>query len=195
MSVAEQIEIIREPQATRSVNPKKFIVWLFIVTIVMLFASLTSAYLVRQASGDWLRFDLPPVFRITTAIILLSSLTLQLAYRSAKNNNLSNIKTFLVLTMILGILFLTGQYYSWIQLVRQNVFFVGNPAGSFIYVLTGLHAAHIVSGLIFLFIMLVRSFNYKVHSRRLMAMEMCTTYWHFLGGLWIYLFIFLNMYH
>jgi cytochrome c oxidase subunit III len=195
MNTVQNIEIIKEPQATRAVNPRKFIVWLFIVSIVMLFASLTSAYIVRQADGNWLKFKLPEVFRITSAIILLSSVTMQMAYRAAKKDELGRLKLFLSLTMALGLLFVAGQYYSWVQLVNQNVFFAGNPAGSFVYVFTGLHAIHLLSGLIFLLIMLYGSIRYKVHSKNIVSMEMCTTYWHFLGGLWIYLFIFLNLYN
>lgn len=195
MNIAENIEIIRDPATARSVNPRKFLVWMFIVSIVMLFAGLTSAYIVRQADGNWLHFDLPSVFWITSGIILVSSFTMQMAYRSAKKDNLGRIKIFLGLTMILGILFLAGQYYSWVQLVNEDVFLVGNPSGSFLYILTGLHGLHLVSGLVFLLIMLIGSFRYKVHSRNTVSLEMCTTYWHFLGGLWIYLFIFLNIYH
>jgi cytochrome c oxidase subunit III len=195
MNAVENIEIIKEPQATRSVNPRKFLVWLFIVSIVMLFASLTSAYIVRQSDGNWLKFKLPDIFRVTSGIIILSSVSMHLAYKSAKKDDLGRIKIFLSLTMLLGLLFLAGQYYSWVQLVSQDVFFAGNPAGSFIYVFTGLHAIHLISGLIFLLIMLFGSFRYKVHSKNIVSMEMCTTYWHFLGGLWIYLFIFLNLYH
>jgi cytochrome c oxidase subunit 3 len=194
MNAVQNIEIT-EPRATRSVNPRKFIVWLFIVSIVMLFASLTSAYIVRQSDGNWLKFRLPDIFRITTGIIILSSVTMQMAYRSAKRDELGRIKIFLSVTMALGLLFLAGQYYSWVQLVSQDVFFAGNPAGSFVYVFTGLHAIHLLSGLIFLMIMLGGSFSYKVHSKNLVSMEMCATYWHFLGGLWVYLFIFLNLYN
>ncbi len=195
MNTLEHFDVVREPSPTRSVNPRKFIVWLFIVAIVMLFAGLTSAYIVRQGDGNWLKFHLPSVFWLTSAIIILSSVTMQMAYRAAKKDNLDRIKIFLSMTLLLGVLFLAGQYYSWVQLVHEDVFLVGNPAGSFLYILTGLHGVHIVSGLIFLLIMLIASFRYKVHSRNLVSMEMCVTYWHFLGGLWIYLFIFLNIYH
>ncbi len=195
MNAVEQIEIVRDSNPTRAVNPKKFIVWLFIVAIVMLFAGLTSAYIVRQADGNWLHFKLPSVFWLTSAIILMSSASMHMAYRSAKNDNIRNIRSFLSITMVLGLMFLAGQYYSWVQLVHEDVFLVGNPSGSFLYILTGLHGLHLVSGLIFLLIMLVASFQYKVHSKNLVSLEMCATYWHFLGGLWIYLFIFLNIYH
>jgi cytochrome c oxidase subunit 3 len=83
------------------------------------------------------------------------------------------------------------QVIGWGQLVDINVYFVGNPSGSFVYVLTGLHGVHLVSAVIFLLVMLVATFRMKVHAKRLVSMEMCITYWHFLDILWIYLFIFM----
>jgi cytochrome c oxidase subunit III len=99
------------------------------------------------------------------------------------------------LTTLLGLVFLVTQWYSWVALVERDVYFVGNPSGSFLYVFTGLHALHLISGVIFLIIVLISSFNYKVHSQNMARMEMCSTYWHFLGGLWIYLFMFLLLNH
>jgi cytochrome c oxidase subunit 3 len=113
------------------------------------------------------------------------------AYLSSKNNNIINIRIGLTITAILALAFAVGQYLSWGELVDANVFFVGNPAGSFIYVFTGLHIAHLLGGLIFLFIVLVRAFKYEVHSKSMVSIEMCTTYWHYLGGLWLYLYLFL----
>jgi cytochrome c oxidase subunit 3 len=190
----ENIEISKNPRAM-GMNPSKFIVWLFIVTIVMLFAALTSAYVVKQSEGSWLIFSLPGIFWITTAIILISSITMQMALKAAKNDNFNQIKIFLGITALLGLTFLIGQYQSWKQLVEMDVFFVGNPAGSFLYVLTGLHGIHIISGIIFILIVIISSFRLKVHSKRMLKIEMCTTYWHFLGGLWLYLFLFLKMNH
>lgn len=192
--ILENIAVIRDHKES-AVNPKKFIVWLFIATIVMLFAALTSAYLVKQGEGNWLRFDLPEMFWITSLIIVLSSVSLQIAYNNAKKDKLNINKLFLVITLLLGLAFLIGQYKSWGELVQQDVFFVGNPAGSFIYVLTGLHALHLISGIIFLIIVLYSAFKFKIHSKNLTQLEMATTYWHFLGALWLYLFFFLKMYH
>lgn len=178
-----------------SMHPKKFALWLFMVTVVMLFAAWTSAYIVRQAEGNWLEYDLPEVFWITSGIVILSSITLQWAYISAKKDNFANLRTGMVLTVLLGIGFLVGQWYSWVALVDREVFFVGNPAGSFLYVITGMHALHLISGLIFLIIVLISSLRLKVHSQEMNTMEMATTYWHFLGGLWLYLFMFLLLNH
>lgn len=178
-----------------SMHPKKFALWLFMVTVVMVFAGLTSAYIVRQSEGNWLEYELPNIFWATTGMVVLSSIALHWAYYSAKKDNLVNLKIGMILTVLLGIGFLVGQWYSWVALVDEQVFFVGNPSGSFLYVFTGLHGAHLISGVIFLIIVLISTFRLKVHSRAMDTMEMATTYWHFLGGLWIYLFMFLLLNH
>ena len=153
-----------------SMHPKKFALWLFIVTVVMIFASLTSAYIVRQSEGNWLEFDLPQIFWYSSGIIILSSLTLHWSYLSAKKDELSAVKTGMIITTILGVAFLVSQWYSWVALVDRDVYFVGNPAGSFLYVFTGLHAIHLISGVIFLIIVLISSFNYKVHSKNIVIL-------------------------
>lgn len=172
-------------------HPKKFALWLFMVSSSMLFAAWTSAYIVRQGNGNWMIFDLPELFWINTAVILLSSVSMHWAFAAAKRDNIKAVQTGLAITLTLGVIFLVGQYFAWGQLVSNKVYFVGNPSGSFVYVLSGVHGLHIVSGLIFLLIVLVAAFRYKVHSKNRLTLEMCTTYWHFLDGLWLYLFVFL----
>ncbi len=193
--MAAEIKIVEEARKPLSMHPKKFAMWLFIATVVMLFAALTSAYIVRQAEGNWLLFDLPNLFYVNTAVIIVSSLTMQWAYWSAKRDQLEKTKLAISITSILGIAFLIGQIMAWGQMVDQNIYFVGDRgsavSGSFVYVLSGLHGAHIISGVVFLLIVLLSTLRYKVHSRNLTQMEMCTTYWHFLGGLWLYLLLFL----
>ena len=187
-SELKYIDIVEQPI---SMHPKKFALWLFLVTVLMVFAALTSAYIVRQAEGNWLEYELPEIFWITSGIVLLSSVSVQAAYFAAKKDNFLALRIWMALTVLLGIAFLVGQWYSWVALVDREVFFVGNPAGSFLYVFTGLHAVHLISGVIFLIIVLISTFRYKVHSQALNTLEMATTYWHFLGGLWLYLFLFL----
>ena len=184
-----------EAEQPISMHPKKFALWLFLVSVVMIFAGLTSAFIVRQSEGNWLEYDLPQIFWVNSAIIILSSLSMHWAYRAAKKDHLDQLKLALGITTALGIAFLVGQWYSWVTLVEMDVYFVGNPAGSFLYVLTGLHAIHLISGVIFLIIVLISSFKYKIHSKRLTTLDMCATYWHFLGGLWLYLFMFLLFNH
>ena len=189
--MATEIKIVEEASQPRAMDPKKFGMWLFIASVTMVFAALTSAYMVRQAAGNWMVFELPSLFGITTAIILASSATMHWAYISAKRDNLETTKVAISITTVLGVAFLVGQWMAWGALVRENVYFVGNPAGSFVYVLSGVHMMHIIGGVVFLLIVLVATFRFKVHSRRLAQMEMCATYWHFLDALWLYLFVFL----
>jgi len=110
----------------------------------------------------------------------------------------ARVKTALGITLALGLAFLVGQYFSFGDLVRGNTFFGGsdaNPSGSFVYVLMGVHAFHLVTGLVFLAVVFTRTLNYQVHSRALLSIGNATLYWHFLGGLWLYLYLFLLLNH
>jgi cytochrome c oxidase subunit III len=191
----EKLSYIEGAEQPIAMHPKKFALWLFMVTVVMIFAALTSAYIVRQSEGNWLEYELPDIFWYTSGIIVLSSITLHWAYLSAKKDDFGQLRVAMLLTSLLGIAFLIGQWYSWVALVDRDVFFVGNPAGSFLYVFTGLHGLHLVGGVIFLIIVLISSYNYKVHSKQMITLEMCVTFWHFLGGLWLYLFMFMLLNH
>jgi len=193
--MAGNLELKEEPRQTLSMHPGKFALWLFILTVIMLFAAFTSAYIVRQSDGNWLEYNLPTAFWYTSAIIIASSTTLHGAYLAARRDELHMVKFMVAITTVLGLAFLAGQYISWSQLVDQGVYFVGNPAGSFLYVITGVHAVHLIGGIIFLLFLLRSTFKYQVHSKNLIRIEMCATYWHFLDGLWLYLFIFLLLNH
>ncbi|MEP2671364.1 MAG: cytochrome c oxidase subunit 3 [Cyclobacteriaceae bacterium] len=189
--MTSEFKIVEEPKKQLAMHPKKFAMWLFVASVGMLFASLTSAYIVRQAEGNWLYFDLPATLYWTTAVILVSSVTMQMAYWAAKKDLLERVKVLVMITMGLGLVFLVGQWMAWLDLVDHSIHLVGNPSGSFLYIITGLHGLHIISALVYLVIVLVSAYRFKIHSRSLAQIEMCTTYWHFLGGLWLYLFIFL----
>lgn len=186
---------IEEPEETLSMNPKKFIMWLFIVSIIMLFAAMTSAYLVRRAEGNWLEYTIPSIFSYSTAVLLFSSLTMHLAYTAAKKDNFGLMRLAISITFVAGIAFLYMQFQGWIDLVDQKVFFVGNPAGSFMYVFTGLHAFHLISGLIVLLFALKAAFQLTIHAKSLDQIEVAATYWHFLDVLWLYLLAFLIYFH
>ncbi len=186
---------VEEPEETLSMNPKKFIMWLFIVSIIMLFAAMTSAYLVRRAEGNWLEYTIPAVFSYSTGVLIFSSLTMQIALWAAKKDSFGLMRLAISITFVAGIAFLYMQFQGWVQLVDQKVFFVGNPAGSFMYVFTGLHAFHLISGLIVLLYALKAAFQLTIHAKNLDQMEIATTYWHFLDVLWLYLFAFLIYFH
>jgi cytochrome c oxidase subunit 3 len=166
--------------------------WLFLASVIMLFASLTSAYIVRRADGNWQVFDLPSMFYISSALIVLSSITMHVGYWFAKKDSPVRVKLWVTITAILGALFLVGQLIGWQQLVNDRIYFSGgNPSASFVYVLSGLHGIHLVSAVVFLVIVWNSARQLKIDSKNLAQIEMCATYWHFLGGLWLYLFVFL----
>lgn len=182
---------IEAPRKIRSMHPQKFAMWLFLVSVIMIFISLSSAYVVKKSIGDWEYINFPPLFKVTTVLIILSSVSMHFAFLSAKMNNIKNIRISLAITALLAFAFVIGQYMAWGQLVDSGHYFVGNPASSFIYVFTGLHVAHLLGAIVFLFIIMGQAFKYQVHSKSLVRIEMCTTFWHFLGGLWLYLYLFL----
>src|SRR3954467_7528295 len=115
---SSEFKLIEEPKKQLSMNPKKFAMWLFIATVLMLFAAFTSAYIVRRAEGNWVFFELPSLFYYTSVFIILSSITMQWAYFAAKRDNLEMVKVTVGVTSVLGIAFLIGQYFAWKELIK-----------------------------------------------------------------------------
>jgi cytochrome c oxidase subunit 3 len=175
------------------INPTRFVLWLLIVASVMLFAAFTSAYIVRRGEGNWLIFDLPSLFTYNTYVIVLSSVFMQLSYFAAKKDNLNVLKIYLFITLALGVAFAIGQWYAWKQLVSSKIFLVGNPSESFVYIISGVHLAHMIGGLVFLLIIIGKTFQFKVHKKNLLSINLCITYWHFLGLVWVYLYFFFTL--
>lgn len=175
------------------IHPKKFALYAGCASILMMFVAMTSAYIVRQAAGNWLEFKLPNVFLYSTIVIIASSLTLQGAYRAFINGNSSVYRSLLTLTLGLGLGFLVLQYQGWLAMRDIGVELVGNPSGSFVYVISALHAAHILGGIAALVVAMLHAYSlpHKVTPVRKLRFELTLTYWHFVDFLWIYLFIFL----
>jgi cytochrome c oxidase subunit III len=174
-------------------HPLKFAMWLAMASIIMLFAALTSAYIVRKAQGNWVEFRLPSIFWINTVIILISSVTMQWAANAFKKYRQNAYRLWLVVTFMLGTAFLVGQYIGWLQLDEGGIHLKGNPSGSFVYVISGVHAAHILGGVLILFVSVIRAFFVKFNPNRLVNVQIMSTYWHFVDVLWIYLFIFFQI--
>jgi cytochrome c oxidase subunit 3 len=192
--MAADIKIVEEARAQLGMHPKKFALWLFMASVIMLFGAWTSAYIVKRAEPGWSSFELPQQFWINSILIIVSSATLYWAQRSARRDELEKVKLAVSLTTVLGVAFLIGQWLAWDKMVEMNYYFTGmgsNTSSSFIYVLTGVHGVHVISGVIALVVLLSGAFRYQVHSKNMSRIEMCSTYWHFLGGLWLYLFVFL----
>jgi len=162
--------------------------WLGLGAIVMLFAAFTSAYVVRQGmSSDWRAIRLPSILWLNTAIIVASSLTFERARRDKQPSLL-----WLAATSILGVVFLAGQYVAWQQLRAAGVFLASNPSSSFFYLLTGAHGLHIVGGILALFYVVGKAWMAAAWVNRQAAVEATALYWHFMDGLWVYLFLLLK---
>jgi cytochrome c oxidase subunit 3 len=188
LSTEAQEEKLRHEKA------RKFLLWIGIGSMVMAFAGLTSAYMVRRGAGNWLQFELPTMFYFSTAIILLSSVTMNWALSSVKEGKTKNSRIALLSTLALGICFVFTQFSAWSSLVDQNIFFTGsssNASGSFLYILSGLHLAHLAAGLMALVVVNVKNINNKYNPSDYLGVKLCALFWHFLDGLWVYLFLFL----
>lgn len=164
--------------------------WLFLATVTMLFAGLTSALIIRRSSPDWQPIYFPHLLWLNTGVILLSSLTLEIARASLSRSQLYGYRFWMALTALLGCGFLAGQILAWLEMAGHGIFLPTNPHSSFFYLLTGLHGLHLLGGIVVLFVACVRAFRLQVTAPvggNLRSLGLAATYWHFLDGLWIYL--------
>jgi cytochrome c oxidase subunit 3 len=161
--------------------------------ILMFFMALTSAFIVRKGlSTDWRGFALPQILWLNTAILLASSVTIEAARRRLKRADVEGYRHWWFVTTALGLFFLGGQLLAWHQLAGQGVYLASNPSSSFFYVFTAAHAIHLLGGVIALSVIAFRNWK-KAHITRSTATEMAAIYWHFLDGLWIFLFLLLML--
>jgi len=175
----------------------KPLLYVGIVSIVMLFAGLTSAYVVRADNGNWLVFQLPGIIIISTAIIVTSSLSLLWAQMAIKKDNYRLTSIALFITLMLGVAFFFTQYEGWKQLTAQGIYFIGkysNASGSFLYLIALVHLAHMVGGILALLVSFTKSLLKRYSSADYLGLELTAIYWHFLDLLWVYLFLFLYFY-
>lgn len=177
----------------RGIHPPLFALWVAMASMVMMFGSLTSAYIVRQAAGNWLEFRIPDVFFLSTAAILASSAALHGSFRAFKSGNGGVYKWLLVSSLVLGMAFIVLQYQGWMELYGIGVVLDGNPGGSFFYVISGIHAAHVIGGLFALTVACLHAFTlaFKPTEKRRRRFQLVLHYWHFVDFLWLYLFLFL----
>jgi len=176
-----------------AINPRKFTLWLLIVGMSMFFIAFISAYVVRRSEGNWEVFNLPSAFRLNVFVSIISSITIQWAVWAAKRDELNQIKIALFITLVLGVFFCYSQLEGWKEMVENNIRLVGGetPSASFVYVISGMHGLHVVGGIIYLIIMFIQSLRLNIHKTNLLQISMCRTYWHFVGVLWIILYLFL----
>jgi len=170
--------------------------WVALAAILMMFTALSSAYIVRAASAnDWVPLQMPRLLWLSTGLIIVSSMTLEFARRRLKSGQQNVHKQLLALTVLLGFGFLVSQLFAWRQLARQGIYIATNPHSSFFYLLTATHGLHLLGGLAGLLYLTLRS-RLRTDADLAVAKaqaqtDAVTLYWHFMDGLWIYLFFLL----
>jgi cytochrome c oxidase subunit 3 len=182
------------PTNSKKIHPYKFILWVAMGSMVMMFAGLTSAYIVKRNQANWQGFELPVIFTYSTVVILLSSITMQLALRSAKRRQTPAYRLLMMATAILGIAFIGMQWTGFTQLHFMGIKLIGagsNVSGSFLAVIAGMHMLHVLGGVAALGFIIYHSLSGKSSNQHVVPVEVATQYWHFVGLLWIYLFVFL----
>ncbi|WP_026764848.1 cytochrome c oxidase subunit 3 [Sediminibacterium salmoneum] len=182
-------------EAPKRIHPHKFTLWVAMGSIIMMFAGLTSAYIVKKNQSSWLEFDLPVVFMYSTLVIIASSLSVHLAVKAFKAREMARYRTLITVTALLGVLFMGLQILGFMDLEARNIALTGaksNSAASFLLVITGLHMLHVLGGVIALLVMFIKAYVSSVKNYSSLSIELVGTYWHFVDILWIYLFIFYN---
>ena len=174
----------------KKIHPHKFTLWVALGSIIMMFAGLTSAYVVKRDQPGWTTFSIPRAFWYSTAAILISSLTVQMALKAFKDREMLRYRNLLTTTAVLGIVFVLLQWVGFRQIWHTGITLRGSGGGQFLYVIAGLHAVHVLGGIIALLVMLAKAFVSKVRSYDSIPVELMSTYWHFVDLLWIYLLVF-----
>ncbi len=168
--------------------------WLAVGSIAMLFTALTSAYVMRAGGSGWDDIQLPGLLWVSTALIVTSSVTIELARRALRRDEYATYRHWLTVSLLLGFGFLAAQVCAWRQLAAQGIYLASNPHSSFFYLLTGLHALHLLGGILGLSFLLwratraMRDVSKQTALKRRAAADAVGIYWHFMDGLWVYLF-------
>jgi len=184
-----------EEHKARTARSYKLLLLFAMISMIMMFAGLTSAFVVSKSRADWLKdFQLPTAFYFSTAVIIGCSVTFHLAKKAIQKDNQKATTAFLFATLALGILFVILQFVGFSQIVANGYYFTGAESSittTFLYIVTVVHLAHLAGGLIALLIIINNQLKQKYNSTQTLGIELGAMYWHFLDLLWVYLFLFL----
>ena len=178
-------------QEKKIIHPLKFVMYAGCASILMIFAGLSSAYIVKRNQANWIAYDVPIIFYYSTAAILLSSVALMLSRKAFIDRQMKQYKMWLFFTLVLGVVFVVLQYEGFKQLWENGFTVTRNVSFSFFYVIVGMHALHVAGGVVALFLMYLKSHSRKRKNYNQLYIDLMNTYWHFVDILWIYLLVFL----
>jgi len=187
------LELNSVADQSKKIHPHKFILWVGIGSIIMMFAGLTSAYIVKRQAPGWTTYTMPIVFYYSTGVLLVSSLTFFFATKSFIERRMIQYRKLVLVTTILGLVFILLQWFGFRQLWKSGITLHGSGAGQFLYIIAGLHAVHVLGGVIALITIYFRARNARIRSYNVVPVDVVGTYWYFVDLLWIYLFIFFLM--
>jgi cytochrome c oxidase subunit III len=190
-----EMTMTTEEHKSRTARSYKLLLLFAMISMIMMFAGLTSAFVVSKSRADWLKdFQLPTAFYFSTAVIIGCSITFHLAKKAIQKDNQSATTAFLLGTLALGVLFVILQFVGFGQIVANGYYFTGAESSittTFLYIVTVVHLIHLAGGLISLLIIIYNQFKHKYNSSQTLGIELGAMYWHFLDLLWVYLFLFL----
>lgn len=186
---AYQTITINVEKEDQRMDPKQFMLWGFLGTVTLLFTGLLMAHVLLFAQNQATAFEIPWEFFLSTVIIVGSSYFLYQSNQALKEDEIDLLKQTILTALALGIAFLLSQAVGWYKLYQLDVALSSNPALGFIYIISAIHALHILGGLVYLARTHWLAKNFELHSRNQKPMKNCSTYWHFVDGLWLYVFI------
>ena len=193
------MDLTQGPTQEKQKRAKKMMLWFGIISLVMSFAGLTSAFIVSSSREDWLaNFTLPSAFTYSTLIIISSSVMLFLAKQTLKKNQAAVTTSLLIAAFVLGIAFIYSQIQGFNQIIASGYNFTGptsNITMSYIYVIAVVHILHVLAGIICLFVVIVNLLNKKYSNENKLGFDLASNFWHFVDILWVYLFFFLYFFN
>lgn len=182
----------------KSFGKSKIFTWFLLICVLMMFGGLIGAYVVVSTNGvlEWKPFNLPFQVYISTLLILTSSFTYTVAQKAIKFNEYQKTKNWLLATTVFGAMFISSQILAWLALVNRGFYVQSNPYAAFFYIMTALHAVHVVGGIIALGYVVLRSWHKTESEKELEKRREISGavgwYWHFMGGLWLVLLFLLG---
>lgn len=194
----EKVVMTAQEHDDRNARSKKMLLWFAMISMLMMFAGLTSAYVVSSSRPDWLKdIHIPLAFWASTAMIFVSSFTFHFAKAAVKKGNHSGATTLLFVTFLLGVGFVFSQFYGFREFVQEGFYLTGPGSAvtsQFLYVIIVAHLAHLFAGLIVLLVVIYNHFKHKYNPSQTLGIELGALFWHFLDFLWLYLFLFFYFY-
>jgi cytochrome c oxidase subunit 3 len=172
-------------------TPAEVGMWILITIVVMLFAGLSSAFIVMRGAPTWQNVALPNILWLNTALLIVSSITLESARRAVKKNHQSAVRGWIIASALLGAAFIAGQFVAWRQLIAIGIYLPTTHHSSFFYVLTALHGLHLLGGIVGFGIALRAAARGLLTARAHIPLKVCALYWHAMDAIWIYLFLLL----